>query len=97
MTGFKAKEVIGKSPSMFIGPKSDLNELDKLFKALQSVNECFIETISYRKNKEEYWVNFSMIPIFNKDGEHTHWISIQRDITENKNTRKRKRNNSLEN
>jgi len=90
MTGFKAKEVIGKSPSMFIGPKSDLNELDKLFKALQSVNECFIETISYRKNKEEYWVNFSMIPIFNKDGEHTHWISIQRDITENKNQEKEK-------
>lgn len=90
MTGFKAKEVIGKSPSMFVGPKSDLNELDKLFKALQSVNECFIETISYRKNKEEYWVNFSMIPIFNKDGEHTHWISIQRDITENKNQEKEK-------
>jgi PAS domain S-box-containing protein len=90
MTGFKSKEVVGKSPSMFVGPKSDLNELEKLFKALRSVNECFIETISYRKNKEEYWVNFSMIPIFNKDGEHTHWISIQRDITENKNQEKEK-------
>ena len=85
MTGYKSKEVIGKSPSMFIGPKSDAAELDKLLKSLKSVSECFIETIIYRKNNEEYWINFSMIPIFNKDGEHTHWISIQRDITEEKN------------
>ncbi|WP_229734116.1 PAS domain-containing sensor histidine kinase [Flavobacterium orientale] len=90
MTGYKSKEVIGKSPSMFIGPKSDAAELDKLLKSLKSVSECFIETIIYRKNNEEYWINFSMIPIFNKDGEHTHWISIQRDITEEKNQEKEK-------
>jgi signal transduction histidine kinase len=26
-----------------------------------------------------------MIPVTNKDGEHSHWISIQRDVTEEKN------------
>ncbi|WP_291119715.1 PAS domain-containing sensor histidine kinase [Flavobacterium sp. UBA6135] len=90
MTGYKSKEVIGKSPSMFIGPKSDLKELDRLLQSLKSVNECFVETISYKKSKEEYWINFSMIPIYNKDGEHTHWISIQRDITEEKKQEKEK-------
>ncbi len=84
MTGFPAEEVIGKSPAMFFGPKSDIMEFDKLKTSIQDYKECFIETISYKKNKDEFWVNFSMIPITNKDGEHSHWISIQRDVTEEK-------------
>lgn len=85
MTGYKPKEVIGKSPVMFKGAKSDLNEFEKLKESIQNYKECFVETISYKKNGEEYWVNFSMIPVTNKEGEHSHWISIQRDITKEKN------------
>ncbi len=84
MTGYKPKEVIGKSPIMFAGPKADMKELEKLSNAIQKYKECFIETISYKKNGSEYWVNYSMIPVTNKDGEHTHWISIQRDVTKEK-------------
>ncbi|RKS01979.1 PAS domain S-box-containing protein [Flavobacterium sp. 102] len=85
MTGYKANEVIGKSPVMFFGSKSDILEFDRLKTAIQDYKECFIETISYKKNGEEFWINFSMIPVTNKDGEHSHWISIQRDVTEEKN------------
>ncbi len=85
MTGYKPKEVIGKSPIMFKGEKSDENEFKKLALAIQNYNECVVETISYKKNKQEYWVNFSMIPVTNKEGEHSHWISIQRDVTKEKN------------
>ncbi|MEZ4838055.1 PAS domain S-box protein [Flavobacterium sp.] len=85
MTGYKPKEVVGKSPIMFVGEKSDRNELEKLSTAIQNYKECFVETVSYKKNGEEYWVNFSMIPVTNKEGEHSHWISIQRDVTKEKN------------
>jgi PAS domain S-box-containing protein len=84
MTGYPAEEVIGKSPEMFFGKKSDILEFDKLKTAIQEYKECFIETISYKKNDEEFWVNFSMIPVTDKEGEHSHWISIQRDVTEEK-------------
>ena len=88
MTGYLANEVIGKSLEMFLGKKSDILEFDKLKTAIQKYKECFVETISYRKNGEEFWVNFSMIPVTNKDGEHSHWISIQRDVTEEKDKEK---------
>lgn len=88
MTGYKAEEVIGKSPIMFIGPKSDILEFDKLKTAIQDYKECFVETINYKKNGEEFWNNFSMIPVTDKNGEHSHWISIQRDVTEEKNKEK---------
>jgi PAS domain S-box-containing protein len=84
MTGYKAIDVIGKSPVMFFGKKSDVIELDKLTSAIQEYKECFIEIISYKKTGEEFWINLSMIPVTNKDGEHSHWISIQRDVTEEK-------------
>ncbi len=90
MTGYKASEVIGKSPAVFMGKKSIINEITKLSEALKNKKEYKFETLNFRKSGEEYWVNFSMIPITNKEGEHSHWISIQRDISEEKRQEKEK-------
>ncbi|GAA3750322.1 PAS domain-containing sensor histidine kinase [Flavobacterium ginsengisoli] len=84
MSGYQSNEIIGKSPNIFKGPKSDSDELKKLLRAIKNKEECLIETITYTKSKEEYWVRFSMIPIFNNEGMISHWISIQRDITDEK-------------
>lgn len=84
MTGYPTNEIIGKSPGIFKGPNSDDNEYKKLATAIQNEEECEVETISYKKNKDEYWVNFSMLPVSNEEGVITHWISIQRDISEDK-------------
>ncbi|AYN04889.1 MULTISPECIES: PAS domain-containing protein [unclassified Flavobacterium] len=90
MSGYQSEEIVGKSPNIFKGPKSDSSELRKLIKAIKNKEECSIETISYTKNKEEYWVRYSMIPIFNAENEVSHWISIQRDTTEEKKLEKEK-------
>src|SRR5690606_5500316 len=90
MTGYKAKEVVGKSPAIFMGRKSISSEIEKLSQALRNKSEFKFETLNQKKTGEEYWVNFSMIPITNKEGEHSHWISIQRDITEEKKQEKEK-------
>ena len=85
MSGYHSNEIIGKSTNIFNkGPNSDSEELKKLLRAIKNEEECLIETISYTKKKEEYWVRFSMIPIFNNEGVISHWISIQRDITDEK-------------
>ncbi|WDF58679.1 PAS domain-containing sensor histidine kinase [Flavobacterium sp. KACC 22758] len=84
MSGYESNEIIGKSTNIFKGPKSDSEELKKLLRAIKNEEECVIETITYTKSKEEYWVRFAMIPIFNNEGIITHWISIQRDITDEK-------------
>ena len=90
MTGYFAEDVIGKSPVIFKGQNSDKKEFDKLASAIKNREETHIETISYKKNNEQYWVSFSMIPISTKDGEISHWISIQRDITDQKKQEKEK-------
>lgn len=90
MTGYTPEEIIGKSPIIFKGPKSDENELKKIITAIKSKQEAYIETVSYKKNKEEYWVQFSMIPIFNNEKKISHWVSIQRDISQEKKSEKEK-------
>jgi PAS domain S-box-containing protein len=90
MTGYRFKEVVGKSPAIFMGRQSVANEISKLSEALRNKKEFKFETLNRKKTGEEYWVNFSMIPITNKEGDHSHWISIQRDITEEKKQEKEK-------
>jgi PAS domain S-box-containing protein len=90
MSGYKSEEIIGKTPNIFKGPNSDKQEYKKLTTAIKNKEECLIETISYKKSKEEYWVRFSMIPIYNSENELSHWISIQRDVSEEKKQEKEK-------
>jgi PAS domain S-box-containing protein len=83
-SGYSPDEIIGKSVEIFMGPNSNLNEHKKLINAIKNKKECHIETINYKKNNEAYWVSFNMLPVYDSDGELSHWVSIQRDVTEEK-------------
>lgn len=84
MTGYNADEVMGKTPRMLQGPKSDLAELQRLGTALRKSQPCEVTTINYKKNGEEFWVNFSVNPVMDDKGVLTHYVAIQRDVTERK-------------
>jgi PAS domain S-box-containing protein len=85
MTGYTAEEVIGKTPRMLQGPNSDKKELKKLGEALRKWQPYEITVINYKKNGEEFWCNFNVTPVADEKGWYTHWIAIERDVTEQKN------------
>lgn len=84
MSGYNKYELIGASPRISQGPETDINEIRRLKDAIESKLPCEIEVINYTKQGKEYWVSQSNAPIADASGEITHWISIQRDITQNK-------------
>ncbi|MFZ4057295.1 MAG: PAS domain S-box protein [Ferruginibacter sp.] len=84
MTHYTKAEVMGKSPRMFQGPLSDRSALSKMKSAIVNKEHCDIETVNYTKEGEPYWVSFSVVPLLDNNGNTTHYISIQRDITERK-------------
>lgn len=84
MSGYQKAELIGASPRISQGPETDFNEIKKLKNAIEHKIPCQIEVINYTKQGKEYWVSQSNAPISDASGEVTHWISIQRDITQNK-------------
>lgn len=84
ITGYSPEEVIGKTPRILQGPRTDKNELKKLKDSLKQWKPCEITVVNYRKNGEEYWNNLSVSPVADEIGWFTHWISIERDVTKQK-------------
>jgi len=84
MSGYEHSEIIGKSLSFFMGKNSDAQEIEKITEAIKNQTECSLEIILYKKDYSEYWVRLSFIPVYNVENNLSHWISIQRDITEDK-------------
>lgn len=82
MTGYTAAEVIGKTPRILQGKNSDWNELSRLSQSIKKWEPCEITTINYKKNGDEFWINFALTPVADENGRFTHWISIERDVTE---------------
>jgi PAS domain S-box-containing protein len=85
MTGYGVEELIGRTPRILQGPKSDQQELKRLSLAMHKGQSCEITMINYKKNGDEFWVNFAVSPVSNDHGHLTHFIAIERDITERKN------------
>ena len=83
-TGYRPDEVVGRSPRILQGPRTDRGELDRLRRSLEACRPCSAELVNYRKDGSEYWVEFSVVPIADKSGVYTHWVSVQHDITERK-------------
>lgn len=86
MTGYTPDEIIGQTPRILQGEKTDRVELDRLNAALKNFESCETTVINYKKNGEEFWVNFFVAPVLNEKEEYTHFIAIERDITDTKNT-----------
>ncbi|MFC4231445.1 PAS domain S-box protein [Parasediminibacterium paludis] len=82
MTGYTASEMLGKNPRILQGPKSDRKELDKLKASLKKWEACEATLLNYRKDGTEFWVNINISPVADENGWHTHWVAIQRDVTE---------------
>lgn len=83
MTGYTAEEVIGKTPRILQGPNTESKQLQMLRNAIHNRKNVEVDLLNYTKSGDEYWVNISLSPIF--EGEKcTHFISIQKDITDRK-------------
>ena len=83
-TGYSLEEIVGKTPRILQGELTNRQDLDRIKVALKNWEPCELEIVNYKKNGEAYWASMSIAPMANEKGYFTHWISIQRIITERK-------------
>lgn len=81
MTGYHLEEVVGCSPRILQGPRTNAELLIRLRDALARGQTFVGETINYRKNGSEYAVEWAINPLRDPQGHTSHWVAIQRDIT----------------
>ncbi|HEY6402713.1 MAG TPA: PAS domain S-box protein, partial [Blastocatellia bacterium] len=82
MTGYAPEEVIGKTPHILHGAKTDPTVLRRLCKACLAGKVFHGETIKYRKDGSEFQLEWTAGPVRGERGEVTHFVATQRDVTE---------------
>jgi PAS domain S-box-containing protein len=83
-TGFTREEAIGQTPRILQGPGTQRDELDRVYKSLKQWKSVRTELINYTKHGDPYWLEMEIHPIANESGWFTHWVAVERDITERK-------------
>lgn len=84
MTGYDRSEVLGQTPRILQGPDTGRAILDDLYASLKRGERFDAETVNYRKDGTPYSVRWHISPVRAR-GEAagiTHFVSVQRDMTE---------------
>jgi PAS domain S-box-containing protein len=82
MTGWAREELIGKTPRILQGPKTDLGIFKHLEDILGKGEVWEGKTINYKKDGTEFFMEWSIAQVFNKNGRVESLIAVQYDITE---------------
>jgi len=78
MTGYKESEILGKTPKMFQGPATSKKDLKEIRDALKK-KIPFVKTLeNYRKNGKTYKCKIDAFPVFNLNGEVSHFIAFEK-------------------
>jgi PAS domain S-box-containing protein len=81
ITGYEASDVLGRHASFLEGPLTDMAEVERLEKAIQTGNECKLTLKNYRKDGSMFYNKLAVSPVRDTDGEITHYITVIEDVT----------------
>lgn len=86
MMGYESDEVVGQTPRIFQGAKTDWDVLRRIRTALKRWEPSLVELVNYHKDGSEVWIELSMFPVTDQIGQYTYWVGLRRDITQRKKT-----------
>ncbi|OOV28826.1 hypothetical protein BXU11_02465 [Flavobacterium sp. LM5] len=78
MNGYTEKEVLGNSPKMFHGAKTNMKTSREI---REKINNCLpfeSKVINYKKNGKTYDCLIKSYPIFDAKGKLTHFIALEK-------------------
>ncbi|MEB3281832.1 MAG: EAL domain-containing protein [Lyngbya sp.] len=80
-TGYLVSEIIGRNCRFL--QKNDRNqpEINIIREAIIARKECNVIVRNYRKDGSLFWNELFISPVFNSQGQLTHFIGIQKDIS----------------
>ncbi|NVD09016.1 PAS domain S-box protein [Vibrio sp. JPW-9-11-11] len=82
LTGYPKAEVIGRNCRFLQNHDVEQPEIEKLRYAIKNKLSCSVVMRNYKKDGTLFYNNLRIDPVFSDDGELTHYIGVQTDITE---------------
>jgi diguanylate cyclase (GGDEF)-like protein/PAS domain S-box-containing protein len=83
-SGYRRDEVLGRSLRLLQGPDTDRAALQRIGHAMARGEAVQSELLNYTKHGQAYWVESDLVPFNDEGGNNTHWVVVERDITERK-------------
>lgn len=84
MTGYTEQELLGRSCAVLQGVDTSAATLAHMREALHAHKPFFGEILNYRKDGTPFWNELSIDPVINAQSVLTHFVGIQRDVTQKK-------------
>ena len=82
ITGYKAREAVGRSCRFLQGTDRDQAGLDILRHSITEGVPCEVRLRNQRKNGELFWNELHISPVRDSEGHLTHFVGIQIDVTD---------------
>ena len=81
-TGYSRQELLGRSPRLLQGPDTDRNTTSRFGEALRRWERARMEVLNYTSTGRPYWIELKVSPLAHANSLYTHWVSVQRDVSE---------------
>jgi len=82
MTGYSKEYAVGRNCRFLQGEDTASEPVDAMREAIDNREPVSAELRNYRKDGTEFWNRVNIAPVFDDDGELTHFVGYQEDITE---------------
>jgi PAS domain S-box-containing protein len=96
ITGYSRDELLGVSPRILQGPETDRGELRRIGAALSRHEPVHAQLINYRKDGAPFWIELDILPVAADGEEPSHFVAVERDITQRKRDQDTLRNMNTE-
>ncbi|MFP4323616.1 MAG: PAS domain S-box protein [Anaerolineales bacterium] len=81
MTGYPREEILGRNCRFLQNDDRDQPALATIRQALETGETCTVILRNYRKDGALFWNELHIAPVHNAQGELTHYIGIQHDVS----------------
>ncbi|WP_435067279.1 PAS domain-containing protein [Haloplanus sp. C73] len=84
ITGYPIDEVLGRNCRFLQGEDTDPETVDRMRRAVDNWEPVTVEVRNYRQSGEMFWNQVTIAPIYDENGEPSHFVGFQQDVTDRK-------------
>jgi PAS domain S-box-containing protein len=81
ITGYSLPEILGRNCRFLQGEDTDPEQVAELRAAIDAERAVSVELLNYRNDGTPFWNRLDVVPVSDDDGEVTHFLGLQRDVT----------------
>jgi PAS domain S-box-containing protein len=82
MTGYSAREALGRNCRFLQGDDREQPALEELRTALRNGSQCRVTVKNYKKDGTPFWNELSISPVRDEGGRLLNFVGVQNDVTE---------------